>query len=215
MIIDSASLRKFSRSLHFGELPREKALEQARFCQEQIGYYLANTFKDDPAYQVLGEQRNETDRTITLRKGGAVLTVETSFGINTTYDTHPPRKFHTFTAAVSHHNETLDNTGRVCDTVEWSFRIIGGLVIGVICSVLLIFGIGVASGHLIFLTFSFGAAVGGVVGQLIGNRIHRNVEDRLESKGELTDIENEWRMLTETVTLILDEASPAATEQAG
>lgn len=212
MIHDSITLKTFSRTRHFGDLSREQSLENAGFIQDQLGYYLANTFAKNSACQVSGGDRNTTDRAYTIRKGSAVLTVETSFGINTTYDTVPPRKFYSLTTSVSHHNETLDNTDKVNDAIEWTFRIVGALVIGGICAIAISLVLGVISGHLLVAAFSVGAGLGGMIGQCVGRLIQHRVEQRLESRGEITDMDREWSMLTDTVDMIFAEelAPPVA-----
>ncbi len=208
MTSDSITERKITRSLHFDGVDKAEALRQAVFFQEQIGYYLANTFNQGDAYAVTCEQKCDADRTYIIRKGSAILTVETVFGINMSHRESPPRKFYTFTTTTSHRNELLDTTDKANETIEWMFRIVGGLLLGVTMAAVLVLVGGVIGGHFIFLGFSVGSACGSLLGQLLSRYIYNSVEQRLDAKGEITEVDNEWKMLTETVHMLMnDEAA--------
>ncbi len=202
---DSITERQFTRSRHFGDATKDEALKQTTFYQEQIGFYLANVFKDQGAYRLECTRRFDTDRVYTIRKGSAILIVTTVFGLNTSYKETPPRKFYTFTTTASHRNEVLDNTGKVNEVIEWSLRITGGLVIGVVFSVILLLFGGHLGIYLISLAFAFGSAVGSFIGQHIARKIYSTVETRLDEKGELTDIDHEWTLLTDTLAIVFGE----------
>lgn len=204
---DSITEKEISRSLHFDLAAKDEALSQARFYREQLVHYLDQIFRGRDGYLTANEARSDTDHTYTIRKGGAVLTVSTSFGLDMSYKEQPPRKFYTFTARASHRNETLDNTDKANDVIEWGCRIGGGLVLGLVICVLLVVFTNHISGHLILLGFAAGGAVGGFIGQLIGNRIYAAMEKRLDAKGELTAIDAEWASLAETFDVVFDEAA--------
>ena len=206
----SITERKISHSLHFDLLSKEEALRQATFYQEQIGYYLANTFGQTPAFAITCEQKSDADRIFTLRKGSAVLTVETVFGINASYKEHPPRKFYTFTTTASHRNELLDTTDKANEVIEWALRIVGGLVLGLLFAVVFLLFAGPLGGQLIFLGFSAGAGAGGFIGQHLARRIYRTVEKRLDARGEVTEVEAEWTMLRETLGIIFTDTQPTS-----
>ena len=209
MHFDSITERTFSRSVHFDHHSKDEALAQTAFYQEQIAYYLANVFGGKPDYTFTCEQKHDTDREFTIRKGSALLTVTAVFGINTSYKERPPRKFYTFTATALRRNETLDTTHKANEMIEWVFRATGAVVLGgVLILLLLIFG-GHAALHFITFAFGMGAGIGGYIGHLIARRIYRTVENRLEDRGELTDIESEWSSLSETLELVFTSNSPA------
>ncbi len=202
MPLDSLTERTFTRSVHFENHSKDEALSQTAFYQEQIAYYLANVFNGKKDFTFACEQKHDTDREFTIRKGSAILTVTAVFGINTSYKEHPPRKFYTFTATAAHRNEVLDTTDKANDVIEWAFRITGGVILGgVLIFLLILFG-----GHtgLQFITFAFGigSGVGGFAGHLLARKIYRTMETRLEEKGEITEIETEWSLLTETLELV-------------
>lgn len=202
MPLDSITERTFTRSIHFEDHSKEEALSQTAFYQEQIAYYLANVFNGKKDFSFSCEQKHDTDREFMIRKGSAILTVNAVFGINTSYAEHPPRKFYTFTATAAHRNEVLDNTDKTNDVIEWAFRIIGGVLLGGFLALLLILFGGHLGFHLVTLAFGFGSAAGGFIGHLIARRIYRTMETKLEAKGEITEIEAEWSLLTETLELV-------------
>lgn len=202
MPIDSITERTFTRSVHFENHSKEEALSQTVFYQEQIAYYLANVFNGKKNFTFACEQRHDTDREFTIRKGSAILTVTAVFGINTSYKEHPPRKFYTFTATAAHRNEVLDNTDKANDVIEWAFRVTGGIIVGGALAILLILFGGHLGFHLVTLAFGFGSAIGGFIGHLIARKIYRTMETKLEEKGEVTEIEAEWSLLTETLEMV-------------
>lgn len=207
MNLDSVTEKEISRSLHFELAEKDAALSQARFYREQLMHYLDRIFRGRDGYVTSCEARNDTDHSYTIRKGGAVLTVATSFGLDMSYKEQPPRKFYTFTARASHRNETLDTTDKANDVIEWVCRIAGGLVLGLIVSVLLILFTHHLPGSLIVLGFAGGAATGSFIGRQIGQRIYATMEKRLDAKGELTAVDEEWASLTETIDMVFDEAA--------
>jgi hypothetical protein len=202
MTPDSITERQFTRRIHFENGSREEALKQTIFYQEQIAFYLANVFTNQNAYDLECSQRHDTDRVYTIRKGSAVLTVTTVFGINTSYKEQPPRKFYTFTATTTHRNEVLDNTGKTNDFIEWVFRITGGVILGGFFAIMLALFGGHLGLHSIILVFTFGSAVGGFAGEHLARKIYNRVESRLEQKGEITEIESDWTLLKETVEMV-------------
>lgn len=201
---DSITERQIIRSVHFDLDAREEALRHSRFTRDQILHYLDGVFKDREAYRVEHVERTPTDSVYTIRKGSAVLTVETVFGRNTSYKEQPPRHFYTFTATASHRNEVLDQTDKVNDVIEWSCRIGGGLVFAAVACLLLVLVVNVISGEVLLLAFAGGAAVGGLIGRFIARRIYRAMERRLESRGEVTAVEEEWAQLQDTFGLVFD-----------
>lgn len=207
MNLDSITEKEISRSLHFDLTEKDEALSQARFYREQLITYLEQIFRGRDGYLTACEARSDTDHIYTIRKGGAVLTVSTSFGLDMSYKEQPPRKFYTFTARAAHRNETLDTTDKANDVIEWTCRIIGGLVLGLVVCVLLVLFTNHVSGSLITLGFAGGGAVGGFIGQTIGNKIYATIEKRLDAKGELTEIDEEWTSLGETIDMVFDEAT--------
>ena len=207
---DSLTEREITRSIHFGDAAKTEAHPQATFYRDQIVRYLDEVFKNRDDYLSTCAARSETDCTYTIRKGSAVLEVETSFGLNTSYKEQPPRKFYTFTATARHRNEVLDNTDKVNDVIEWTCRIVGGVVLGFLTCVLLVLFTGHLSGTIITLGFGGGAAVGSYIGQLISHRIYRTMEKRLEAKGEITAVDQEWATLGETLGIVFDAAEPTA-----
>lgn len=210
MNLESPTERTFTRVVHFHDVEKEEALKRAQHYQEQVAFYLANVFANRSAYKFTCAQTHDADRLYEIRKGSAVLTVRTTFGLNTSYNERPPRKFYSFSAVASHRNEVLDTVEKVNDVVEWTARSIGAVVIGGGATLaLLLFGGHLAAAHLLTLTFGFGAAVGGVLGQLAGRRIHATAETRLEQKGETTQVEKEWALLTEAVALVFEADAPA------
>lgn len=204
---DSITEKELSRSLHFDLAAKDEALSQARFYREQLVHYLDQIFRGREGYLIACEARNDTDHVYTIRKGGAVLTVSTCFGLDMSYKEQPPRRFYTFTARASHRNETLDNTDKANDVIEWTCRIAGGLVLGLLVCVLLVSFTHHISGHLILLGFAAGGAAGSFIGRVIGNRIYATMEKRLDAKGELADVEAEWNSLAETLETVFDEAA--------
>ncbi len=209
MSLDSLTHREIHRSVHFDHADKEAALSQARLLREQVTYYLDQIFGSGGVYLVERRHESETDHVYTIRKGSAVLSVRTIFGLDTSYAERPPRKFYTFTASASHHNETLDNTDKANEVIEWTFRAGGALVLGVIFTVLLLLFAGHLSGHLIFLGFAAGSALGGMVGQLISRKVYQIMERRLEARGEITVVEQEWQSLAETLDIVFSPADPA------
>jgi hypothetical protein len=123
---------------------------------------------------------------------------------DTAYREQPPWKFYTFTATAAQRNETLDTTEKANDVIEWAFRIIGGVILGGISLLVLILMSGHVSLYLIIMAFGFGSGVGGFFGHLIARKISHTMETRLEERGELTEVEAEWSLLTETLQLVFD-----------
>ena len=203
---DSVTEKEISRSLHFDLGEKDEALSQARFYREQLVHYLEQMFQGREGYVTTSAARNETDHLYVIRKGSAVLTVATSFGLDMSYKEQPPRKFYTFTARASHRNEALDTTDKANDLIEWTCRIVGGLVLGLVICVLLVAFTHHASGSIISLGFAGGAAAGSFIGQAIGNRVYATMEKRLDAKGELTAVDAEWASLAETFNVVFDEA---------
>ncbi|CAM2858911.1 hypothetical protein [Rariglobus hedericola] len=209
MSLDSITERKFTRNVHFGDDSKETALAHTSFYQEQIAYYLANVFNGKNGYTLSCEQKHDTDREFTIRKGSAILSVSAVFGINTSYKEHPPRKFYTFTTTAARRNETLDNTDKANDVIEWTLRVTGGIIVGGALAILLVLFGGHLGFYLVTLAFGFGSAIGGFIGHLISRKIYSTVETRLEQKGEITEIEEDWSLLTETLEMIFT-AKPAS-----
>jgi hypothetical protein len=202
MPLDSITERTFTRSVHFEEHSKEEALSQTAFYQEQIAYYLANVFGGKKDYTFTCEQKHDTDRKFTIRKGSAILTVTAVFGINMSYKEHPPRKFYTFTTTASRHNEVLDTTNKANDVIEWTFRITGGVILGGVFIILLVLFGGHTGLHFITFAFGMGSGAGGFIGHLIARKIYYSMETRLQKRGEITEIETEWSSLTDTLDLV-------------
>lgn len=204
MPLDSITERTFTRSVHFEDHSKEEALAQTAFYQEQIAYYLTNVFSDKKGYILACEQKHDTDREFTIRKGSAILAVTAVFGINTSYKEQPPRKFYTFTATAAHRNEVLDTTDKANDVIEWALRVTGGVILGGVFIILLVVFGGHTGLHFITFAFGIGSGIGGFIGHLIARKIYRTMETRLEAKGEITEIETEWSLLTETLELVFN-----------
>lgn len=200
----SITERNFSRSVHFTGVPRETAVTRAAVYQERIGSLLAGLFHHRDAYQFERVRRYDADCTYTIRKGSAALTVNAVFGTDTSYKDKPPRKFYTFTATASHHNEVLDQAEQRSGVIEWTCRIAGALALGIPAVAAVFLVRGVFSGQFILLGVGGGIVLGGLIGEGIARDRYNRSKRRLERKGEVTAVEHEWNLLTAALAEIFD-----------
>ena len=196
--------REFSRSAHFTGDSREDALRRTAIYQEHIHSCIASIFNDTGACKITLTHRFDTDRAYAIRKGSAILTVNTVFGSDTSYKEKPPRKFHTFTVTARYHNEVLDKTDEAGRMIEWTCRIAGALVFGILVIVAALLARCHLTSHLLMLGFGGGLTIGGLIGELVARNISSFMEKRLEKKGEVTAVDEEWDMLTGTLSALFD-----------
>lgn len=196
--------REFSRSVHFTGDSREDALRRTAIYQKDIHSCIVGIFGETRACEITVTHRFDTDRAYAIRKGSAVLTVNTVFGSDTSYKEKPPRKLHTFTVTAHYHNEVLDKTDAAGGMIEWTCRITGALVLGILALV----AAGLAgcrlNSNIIMFGFGGGTAFGGMIGELVARGIYSFTEKRLEKRGEVTAVDEEWEKLTGELSALFD-----------
>lgn len=202
MSLHSATEEKIIRTINFPDEDADGALKEATFLLDQIDLYIDQNFSDKALYQITQHDSSPGNRLYTIQKGSALLEVKTDFGTNIKYTGNVAEKYYCFSATASHRNTALDQTERVNKDIESSFRVIGGAILGFMA--LIFAAIAGGGGPIILLGFSGGAAIGALLGDFIGQIIRKRVEHNLEQRGEIHEVEHEWTILKQTLSIVCE-----------
>ncbi|QYY37180.1 hypothetical protein [Ruficoccus sp. ZRK36] len=205
----SATEEKIIRSLDFKTDQREAALRQAQFHCELLDDYIRQEFTVKPGYTVEHESSSPGNHTYAIRKGSGELTVETNFGLNTTYGPGGPRNFYTLNLEASHRNTALDNTAEVNDVLVWCLRCGVGVLFAVPMLVVTTRFNHPATAKAMMVIVAGAVALGGATGSYVGTLIGRGIfairQKQLNHAGQLDSMQDEWSFLSSIIEDIMIE----------
>lgn len=210
----SPTEEKIIRSIDFGQDDRETARQKALFYAGLIEDYIEQNFHSHTAYTVNKTTESPANENYIIRKGSGVLTISTHFGSNRTYNGPGWREHFSFYIEARHHNEELDTTVHINDSLVFTLRIVFGILGAALAlAILAILNVG-GTGELLYLFIAFFAAMGGFLGNLTGQLIYRLKTASLHQKNEIDAVSEEWDNLGQTLNIIFQEGEGFSFEKA-